>query len=355
MLDLACKRDVNIVEFFSNSPMWWMCVQNSSQGGPPFVDGIDFDKNYNLFGKYLASVVKYANEHWGVKVAYIEPFNEPISLAWVIGPFLHQEGCNIGAHAQAQILCKLDSWLKSDGISVAITASDENKVPQAISVLEAFERFDDNPIALIAKVNVHGYDNLDPYRGPDRALLSSKVRDLKKKLWMSEYGDNDQTGMTMATSMMLDLTLLQPDAWIYWQPLDVVGWGLIDAECDKLEIHTVSRKYYVFAQFSRHLRQGCNIIDNSEPNTVVAYHTATHKLHIVTLTGALGGWLNYDLSVFSSVNGPVRRWDTTTNPTDGVPDRTYAYSDGIPMKGKTFWSYCYPNSVYSFDIDGVST
>ena len=65
-----------------------------------------------------------------------------------------------------------------------------------------------------------GLHGLDPYRGNQRPKLRDIVRGAGAKLWMSEVGDGDETGMTMAKSMMLDLAELRPSAWVLWQVVD---------------------------------------------------------------------------------------------------------------------------------------
>jgi hypothetical protein len=37
------------------------------------------------------------------------------------------------------------------------------------------------------------------------------------KLWNSEYGDGDGSGVTMAANLHSDFNQLHPSAWVYWQ------------------------------------------------------------------------------------------------------------------------------------------
>lgn len=41
-----------------------------------------------------------------------------------------------------------------------------------------------------------------------------------KRLWMSEHGDNDGDGSTLAQTITEDLTHLKPTAWIYRSPAE---------------------------------------------------------------------------------------------------------------------------------------
>ena len=77
MLTLARERGANIFEFFSNSPPWWMCDNHSASGGTtPVISNLQ-SWNHDQFARYLATVVKYARDHWNIDVRYVEPFNEP--------------------------------------------------------------------------------------------------------------------------------------------------------------------------------------------------------------------------------------------------------------------------------------
>ena len=75
-----------------------------------------------------------------------------------------------------------------------------------------------------------------------------------KPLWNSEYGDGDDSGLTMAANLNLDFKWLHQTAWVYWQALDGSGWGLIDADDDRRLVKLANTKFFVLAQYSRHIR-----------------------------------------------------------------------------------------------------
>jgi len=89
MMELACQRGVNEVEFFSNSPPWWMCCNKSSAGASFLDSSFNFRINnlevtrVNEFVTYLVAVVEYARTNWKVNVNYLEPFNESSSTPWL--------------------------------------------------------------------------------------------------------------------------------------------------------------------------------------------------------------------------------------------------------------------------------
>lgn len=366
MLMMARDRGADIIEFFSNSPPWWMCDNHSSSGGELLVVSNLQSWNFGQFPRYLATVVKYARDNWGLNIQYIEPFNEPTPGVWTFGWPANgmQEGCNfpiLPTTDQETIINNLYDALGGVGLqqTVGIAASDETSMDYALKTWGQLASVP-GQIAKIRKVNVHGYagtlgHGTDPYRGTNRAPLRNAIRSVAPdlKIWMSEFGDSDISGMTMATSIMLDLTELQPSAWVNWQVIDP-AWGFFanPTAQDGGVIGRVYAKYYVFAQFSRHIKQGCRIIGNSDPNSIVAYGASNNKLVIVTLNLDQERWVSYDLSGLSRLSGPVDRWDTTT--LNNEPVKRYEHATDTTSVGKAFRFRCEPNSVYTFEIAGVS-
>jgi len=75
MLLKAKARGANLLELFSNSPMWWMCSNHNPSGADSGGnDNLPFS-NYQQHAVYLATIAKYAQDHWGVTFNYVEPFN----------------------------------------------------------------------------------------------------------------------------------------------------------------------------------------------------------------------------------------------------------------------------------------
>jgi galactan endo-1,6-beta-galactosidase len=361
MLTLARDRDANIFEFFSNSPPWWMCDNHCASGGvAPVISNLQ-TWNHGQFARYLATVVNYARDNWKVDIRYVEPFNEPTPGVWMFDipghGFANQEGCNFPYPIQTTMISALHDALGAEGLlqTVGIAASDETGVPEALATVAAFTASTDQPFAKISKINVHGYSGTDtnPYRGTLRPNLRNAVRASapNAKLWMSEFGDGDASGMTMATSIMLDMTELQPTAWVEWQVIDP-SWGFFANPDKGGVIGAVYAKYYVFAQFSRHVRQGCHVIGNTDPNSIVAYDPGARKLIIVTLNLDHPRWVSYDLSALSRVAGPVDRWETTT--VDGHTAKGYVHTTDTVLSGKALHFRCEANSVYTFEIANVS-
>jgi hypothetical protein len=258
MLVKAAQRGA-ISELFANSPMWWMCLNHNPSGS---ADGASTNLqpwNHAQHAAHLAITARRARDQWGVTFRTVDPFNEPSSNWWTATG--GQEGCHIDATTQRSVLANLRTELDRQGLTdVAVSASDETSYDLARTT---WNSFDAATRALVPQVNVHGYQG----SGGRRDLLYNDVRGAGKVLWNSETGDNDSTGITMASNLCLDWTWLHPTAWVYWQVMDPsAGWATIQYDFNSLAPGAVQTKYYVLAQFTRHIRPGMRIL-----NTGVGY------------------------------------------------------------------------------------
>jgi galactan endo-1,6-beta-galactosidase len=338
----ARDRGANLFELFSNSPMWWMCVNHNPSGSADGTSDNLQSWNYQQHAVYLATIAKYAHDHWGFTFHSVEAFNEPMSAWWTATGT--QEGCHFNVSTQATVINYLRGELNSRGLgSTLLTASDETSYDLARST---WASLGSTAQGNVQKINVHGYQ----YGGGRRDLLYAAAQASGKVLWNSEYGESDATGLSLASNLTLDLRWLHPTAWVYWQAFDGGGWGLIQADEAAGTTGAVNLKYYVLAQFSRHIRPGMRIIDGGESNTVAAYDATNHKLVLVTTNYGTAQTITYDLSKFTTVpNGTVSRWSTQT---DGSGDR-YTAHGGTTVSGKKF-SVPFPtNTVQTFEVAGV--
>jgi len=345
MLWKARDRGANKFEMFSNSPIWWMCYNHCPAGA----NGSGAENlqswNYQQFAVYIATVAKYAHDSWGVNFTSVEAFNEPAAGWWNYDG--GQEGCNIYSATQSSVLGYLRTELNNRGLSgVAVSASDENSPDQALSTWNAFSS---TTRGKVSRVNTHGYSGLSPYRGSNRGPLYNAVSGAGKGLWMSEYGDTDASGMTMADSIARDLWEMHPTGWVYWQPFDSGAWGLNQCNPGDNWIGPANMKWYVMAQYSRHIRQGMQILKSGDHNTVAAYDVTNHKLVFVTVNFGTAQWINYDLSRYTTVSGPITRWATNT----GGGGDTHTSHNDTNLSGKVFWSWFPANTVQTFEVQGV--
>jgi galactan endo-1,6-beta-galactosidase len=338
MLLKAKARGANLLELFSNSPMWWMCYNHNPSGADNGANDNLQSWNYQQHAIYLATVAKYASDHWGITFDSVEPFNEPVANWWSATGT--QEGCHFDAGTQATVLGHLRTELNNRGLtSVKVAASDESFYDQATSTWNSFSAATK---ALVGRVNVHGYQ----YGGGRRDLLYAAVAG--KRLWNSEYGESDGSGVSLASNLNLDFRWLHPTAWCYWQPFDSGGWGLVQSNPGDNWIGTANAKYYVLAQYTRHIRPGMTILDGGEGNTVAAYDASARKLVIVTMNYNTPQTITYNLSNCFNVAGPMRRWVTMTG-----SGSKYATFTDTSLSNKVFASYFATNTIQTFEVQNV--
>ncbi|MEU8932688.1 beta-1,6-galactanase [Streptomyces sp. NPDC048409] len=346
MLVKAVNRGAK-AELFANSPMWWMCLNHNPSGAAGGGNNLQ-SWNYRQHASHLAAVALYAKNHWGVNFATVEAFNEPSSSWWTATGT--QEGCHIDATVQSAVLPYLRSELNSRGLTATkISASDETSYDLARTTWNSFSS---TTKGYVDRVNVHGYQG----SGGRRDLLyTDVVSTAGKALWNSETGDDDGTGYTLAFNLLYDFRWLHPTAWVYWQVMDPsTNWAMIAYDANTLAAGAVTTKYYVMAQFSRHVRPGMTILDTGVSNAVAAYDASAERLVVVALnTAASAQTLTFDLSGFTRVTGGtgglVPRWNTVTTGGDAYKAYADTYVSGkkvsVPVPAK---------AVQTLQIDGVT-
>ena len=215
MLQKARDRGADIFQLFSNSPVWWQCLNHNPSGS----DSGSSDNlqwwNYGQHAAGLVEILAHAREYWNVTFSSVEAFNEPMSSWWTSTGT--QEGCHFDVSTQRAVLGELRSELDGRGFAeVEIAASDETSYTLALSTWEALAEEQEK----VDLVTVHGYE----YGGGRRDLLYDAVQAAGKKLWNSEYGEGDASGMSLASNLNLDMRWLHPTAWVYWQASLQIAW-----------------------------------------------------------------------------------------------------------------------------------
>lgn len=301
MLIEAKRRGANRFELFSNSPMWWMCANDNPSGAAKATDDNLRPDEVEAFATYLAEVAKRAKERWGIRFDTVEPFNEPLSSWWHAGN--NQEGCHFSVDAQCAVLPRLRRALDRAGLrGTKIAASDETYVSQAI---EAWQGYDAACRALVSHVNVHGYQGDTAPRAELRAAVGAKP------IWMSEHGEGDPLGIELMRALLLDMRGLKPTAWCYWQPLDGGGWGAVSASPSPPRVEHVNPKYFVLAQFTRHIRPGWTILAAGGSDALAACDARHRRLAIVAVNlGSTDVRRAFDVSRFGALRTTARAWIT---------------------------------------------
>lgn len=286
VLARAIKLGADHLEAFSNSPPYFMTRSGSvtgAKGGTSNLDPLKVDD----FATYLATVVKHFRDASGIVFRTLAPMNEPSANWWKYGG--RQEGCHV-SHGEEQSVLVLATRRALDklDLSTEVSASDENSNGEAG---QSWSTLSPEAKTATAQVNTHCY------WGTSQSELRRLVEGDHKRLWMSEYGDGDASGMTMAHQIVKDLRLMRPTTWVYWQVIDGGGgWGCIDLDLNaKATTFQENAKYSVLAQFSRYIRPGAKFIDVDDPGSVATL--TGHRLVIVTVTDQARE-VKFDLSRF---------------------------------------------------------
>lgn len=350
MLGKARDRGANVFEMWSDSPLWWMCADHNPCGAADGGNNLQ-SWNYQQHAVYLATVAKYAQENWGITVNSVEPVNEPSARWWTAGGT--QEGCHVDLGVQQQLVAYLRAELDKRGLTATlVSASDENSYTVAASTWNAF-----SPAARdkVGRVNVHGYEYGNT--GGPRTSLFTTVSAGSKPLWQSEYGEGYDHGLYLAYNLSLDLRYLHPSAWCYWQPVDSSTWGLIkSAYPDPTRavgtLGPVANKYFVLAQYTRHIRPSMAIIDSGDQATVAAYDPSRRRLALVTVCGDTPQRVTYDLTRFTLVGGGVRSWITDADPAGNI-GRQYLPVADLTLEGKKLAVALPAHAIQTTEVDNV--
>jgi hypothetical protein len=176
-------------------------------------------------------------------------------------------------------------------------------------------------------------------------------------------------GLWLADKIISDIQALEPSAWVLWQvidthiseegykgrrdggPLRTSGgyWGTACANHDTDEI-LLTQKYYVFGQFTRHIRPGSTLIKcpterNSGCRVLAALDKKKKSLTLVcTNTTEQEKSIEFSVDDFK-IKGPVRQIRTSGQFADGEQwaETELSKTDGSQLNFKLK-----PNSVTTF-------
>jgi len=276
------SNDIKIV-LFSNSPPYWMtrsgCSAGSTEGNVTNLKSDMFDD----FADYLTEVAKYYHDNLGITFNAIEPFNEPDGAWWkALGS---QEGCYFSTNDQMIMIRELYAKLSAKNMLsyCKITANDANNIDNGLSALNSYKSAGD----IVSKL---GFVSVHSYGGNNRAGLANWAKTNAKTLWQSESGPlsvggtNEYQIMTISDRIITDMRDMQCNAWIDWQLAshESPTWGLIvSTYTDAFNPITRAISYYIRAQYSRYLKAGYTVINNSAYNAVTAISPDEKELVIV--------------------------------------------------------------------------
>ena len=316
-------EDELIVEFFSNSPPYFMTKSGCSSGGKPyFVTNIK-DDMYEAFIEYLVEVTYQLQELDGIKVTSLEPMNEPSGNGWkAFNP--KQEGCRVSKGVNQDNLLILTRQIldKRNLQNIIVSGCDE---PGGATQMRSIRRLSSEAKSAMGRVNTHTY-----LKTKSKALLNFAIKN-KKSLWVSETDGelskgegNGQMGPAIffAEKIITDMNLFKPSAWVIWQAVagyrdnvpfngrfdgngypafDQGFWGTAIADFIDEDI-LLSKKYYAFGQFTKFIRPGDYVVYTGLDNCIASYNPVSKRITIVYVnSNEIDEACSFDLS--SSING----------------------------------------------------
>lgn len=274
MLRAAVARGANHVVAFANSPPYWMNFSESVTGAKKGSEDNLRPEFEAPFADYMAIVVSNLTVLDQVKFDTVTPMNEPSANWWELGH--RQEGTHMSVAQQQRLINLLRPALDRHGVSATIVASEDNDERSTYECVSAYAPSTLNNISHIATHTYHANASAD---------LRQLAARTGKPLWVSEYGDGDRSGMLMARRIRNDIAEKRAAAWIYWQFADNAGaWGMVWNRLDGRDpSYRLTRKFHVMAQFSRFIRPGCQILQASDDDSLVAFDGKQRQLIIVTV------------------------------------------------------------------------
>ncbi len=299
VLEQALSRGATLVDAFANSPPWWMCVNSNCVGNAADTNNLQVDCETN-FAVYLATVVSNLTVLDGDHFDYVTPMNEPNGSKWYGSSGPSQEGCDMNPAQEGRVVADLRTALNTSAPSLGIDAAEDVDPYQTYNDLVNYSSTQLGDVALFT---THTYSTTG------ESTLASEASSEKRTLWVSEYGDSDGSGMTMARRIHDDITTMDLRAWVYWQVVDSAsGWGfLLDSLLATTNSSynpnpTINEKFYVMGQFSEFIRPGCNIISVNDTNTLAAWNPSNSTLVLVMVNNAAFSTnVTYNLADFGSL------------------------------------------------------
>jgi O-glycosyl hydrolase len=363
----ACGSEF-IVEAFSNSPPYYMTESGCSSGAYSAGENNLRADQVDAFAEYLAKVVLYYKEHYGVNFQSISPMNEPNTAYWeAFSP--KQEGCHVSpGESQSAILLATQKALEAKGLGdILLVGTDETSTSMAAN---SYKKLSEEAKAILDRIDTH------TYKVGRIEELRIVAEESGKNLWMSEVdgdmiaGENAGemgAGLWLAGKMISDIQSLMPSAWILWQGIDnhissegYMGnqdsgkpdlsrgyWGLTVVDHDNEEI-LLTKKYYAFGQLSRYIRPGYRILTTTNKGILAAYSDEEQKLVIVAInTEAADIEAGFPLTGFHFSGGTAQVIRTSQN-------ENWAELPRIPVQKDMLRTTLAPNSITTFIIENVT-
>jgi len=393
----ALKGKVTHWEAFSNSPPYFLTQSGYVSGG---VNNATREQlapaDADTFAGYLVNVVDELEKAHGVKFDTIEPFNEPNTnywqtqipngATWPTGG--RQEGAHIGPQVQDAMVKALSARLARPGTTTdaVISAMDETN-PSIFA--SNWNQWSAQSKGLVSQLNVHTYGT------SGRQAVRDIAKAADKPLWMSEVEgnwtsggfttDDINNGIGMADHIVGDLRELEPDAWVFWQPVEdlynmqkveKVNWGSVyidfdcnaegkslrriaDGEADPSCKVLTNEKYNTVRNFTHYIHPGDRLIPTDNAQSTAAVDADGQGATIVHVNGdSSARTVQIDLSGFGSIAPGATVTPVVTTQSTADQPTVNALKEGqkvaVDATTRTATLTVPAKSVTTFVIEGVS-
>ncbi|MDX3067482.1 RICIN domain-containing protein [Streptomyces scabiei] len=371
------KNDIDHWETFSNSPPWFMTESGYVSGGfDSSKDQLKAD-SVDDFAKYLVGATERLEKAHHIKVDTLDPFNEPNTNYW--GTKLgadglptggRQEGAHIGPELQQKVIKALAPVLKKSRSDAEISAMDETN-PSIFAT--NWNSYPKEVRDLVGQMNVHTYGT------GQRTMVRDLAKAADKPLWMSEvegdWGDGQsftdmRPGLGLAQQMVDDLRELEPQAWVFWQPVEDYdnmkpggesakggNWGSIQLSfscksSDTLKscpIYT-NTKFDTARNFTHYIKPGDRLIKTDDKSSTAAVAKKGKKATVVHVNSTTAPRaVTLDLSRFGDVGKHARVTPVVTDASGKL-----VRQKAVDVRDKKATITVPAQSVTSFLISSVS-
>jgi len=395
----ALKGKVTHWEAFSNSPPYFLTQSGYVSGGinnatSEQLATSDMDK----FAGYVVNVVDELEKAHGITFDTIDPFNEPNTnywqtriengQTWPSGG--RQEGAHIGPQAQDAMVKALAARLAQPTTTTDAVISAMDETNPGIFATN-WNTWSDESKGLVDQLNVHTYGT------GGRQVVRDIAKAADKPLWMSEvegnwtagnrgFVTNDiENGLGMAEHIVGDLRELEPDAWVFWQPVEdlynmekveKLNWGsvFIDFDCNaegnserriadgdadpSCKVLT-NEKFNTVRNFTHYIKPGDHLIATDNAQSTAAVDADGNGATVVHVNrDATEKTLEIDLREFGAVAPGATVTPIVTTESTVADPALNALQQGEPVAvdstSKTAVLTVPAKSVVTFLIDGVS-
>ncbi len=284
IVSYALENGVTILEAFLNSPPHWMTKNGCTSGSPSGLCNLKTEY-FQPLAQYLVSCCQKLKAEYGILFQSLSPFNEPLSFWWKENN--NQEGCHFDVLQQSYLIEEINKLIEQQSLDLIISG------PECWSTYEtiyACNHYTHRALQVLGQINTHTYHN-DEQSRLELCRLSQR---LKKPLWMSELScggtmpqshEDMDSALELSEAITLHLNQMEAVGWVYWQAVENAllnhNHGLIQAEFGENVRYSLTKQYYVFAQYSRLLRPGYRILVNDDERHIITARSDDQKRIVI--------------------------------------------------------------------------